>query len=55
MLFLLIGGAVADRLPRHRTMVSADVLNLRRRTTPMARGGTGRASADAERPVGGLG
>ncbi|SMQ14838.1 Predicted arabinose efflux permease, MFS family [Streptomyces sp. Ag82_O1-12] len=32
-----------------------DVRDLRRRTTPVARGGTDRASADAERPVGGLG
>ncbi|MEU3148519.1 MULTISPECIES: MFS transporter [unclassified Streptomyces] len=27
VLFLLIGGAVADRLPRHRVMVAANVLN----------------------------
>lgn len=27
MLFLLIGGAVADRLPRHRVMVAANTLN----------------------------
>lgn len=27
MLFLLIGGAVADRLPRHRVMVAANALN----------------------------
>lgn len=27
LLFLLIGGAVADRLPRHRVMVAANVLN----------------------------
>ncbi|MFF6915080.1 MFS transporter [Streptomyces sp. NPDC012466] len=32
-----------------------DVRNLRRRTAPVARGGTEQASADAERPVGGLG
>nr|WP_237556693.1 MFS transporter [Streptomyces sp. SID5464] len=32
-----------------------DIRNLRRRTAPVARGGTGHASADAERPVGGLG
>ncbi|MFI6856427.1 MFS transporter [Streptomyces sp. NPDC050416] len=32
-----------------------DVRNLRRRTTPVAQGGTGHMSADAERPVGGLG
>ncbi|MEV3970865.1 MFS transporter [Streptomyces sp. NPDC050698] len=32
-----------------------DVRNLRRTTTPVARGGTARASADAERPLGGLG
>src|SRR5690606_10395757 len=27
VLFLLIGGAVADRLPRHRVMVAANALN----------------------------
>ncbi|UNO41653.1 MFS transporter [Streptomyces sp. MST-110588] len=27
VLFLLVGGAVADRLPRHRVMVAANVLN----------------------------
>lgn len=27
MLFLLIGGAIADRLPRHRVMVAANALN----------------------------
>ncbi|MET7943904.1 MFS transporter [Streptomyces sp. NPDC005302] len=27
VLFLLIGGAIADRLPRHRVMVAANVLN----------------------------
>lgn len=27
ILFLLIGGAVADRLPRHRVMVAANLLN----------------------------
>lgn len=27
MLFLLIGGAVADRLPRHRVMAAANTLN----------------------------
>ncbi|MEV0244601.1 MFS transporter [Streptomyces sp. NPDC050674] len=32
-----------------------DVRNLRRTTTPVARGGTARTSADAERPLGGLG
>ncbi|WP_338776262.1 MFS transporter [Streptomyces sp. DG1A-41] len=32
-----------------------DVRNLRLRTTPVARGGTEHASADTERPVGGLG
>jgi hypothetical protein len=32
-----------------------DVRDLRRRSTPVAQGGAGRASADAERPVGGHG
>ncbi|GAA2904674.1 hypothetical protein GCM10011428_18350 [Streptomyces violaceus] len=32
-----------------------DVRNLRRRTTSVAQGGVGHASADTERPVGGLG
>lgn len=27
VLFLLIGGAIADRLPRHRVMVAANTLN----------------------------
>lgn len=30
VLFLLIGGALADRLPRHRVMVAANTLNCRR-------------------------